>query len=118
MVVQDQWLLPDNAAWLLPSLCTCQSTAVQRLDCSAVLQAHPFNSHCTAGLGLQHANSYLEGLSAVPFPDPYSGSYKWLEALEKQVGAGQGCRGKPRWWNRLLLELPHAMECTAHVLRS
>lgn len=40
----------------------------------------------TAGLGLQHANSYLEGLSAVPFPDPYSGAYKWLEALEKQVG--------------------------------
>ncbi|KAI7836855.1 hypothetical protein COHA_009308 [Chlorella ohadii] len=37
------------------------------------------------GLGLQHANSYLEGLSAVPFPDPYSGSYKWLEALEKQT---------------------------------
>lgn len=39
------------------------------------------------GLGLQQANSYLEGLSAVPFPDVYGGAYKWLEALEKQTPA-------------------------------
>ena len=54
----------------------------------------------------------------MPFPDPYSGAYKWLEALEKQVGkqvctwlragclglGGLGCRFYPALcW--LLLQL-------------
>lgn len=38
------------------------------------------------GLGLEHANSYIQGLSTTPFPDPYSGAYKWLQAVEAQVG--------------------------------
>ena len=42
------------------------------------------------GLGRQHANSYLEGLSATPFPDPYSGAYRWLEELEARVRACWG----------------------------
>lgn len=37
------------------------------------------------GLGLEHANSYIEGLSTTPFPDPYSGAYKWLQAVEAQA---------------------------------
>jgi hypothetical protein len=38
------------------------------------------------GLGLQHASSYVEGLSAVPFPDPHGGAYPWLEAVEASAG--------------------------------
>lgn len=46
----------------------------------------------SAGLGKQEANSYLEGLTAVPFPDPYGGAYPWLQALEPQVRARRrGC---------------------------
>lgn len=37
------------------------------------------------GEGLQRAESYIEGLSACAFPDPYSGTYPWLEAVEKQA---------------------------------
>ncbi len=37
------------------------------------------------GLGLEHANSYIEGLSTTPFPDPHSGAYKWLQAVEPQA---------------------------------
>lgn len=38
------------------------------------------------GKGLQHASSYIEGLSAEPFPDPHSGPYPWLEAVEAAAG--------------------------------
>ena len=31
------------------------------------------------GKGLQHAESYMEGLTAEPFSDPHSGAYPWLE---------------------------------------
>lgn len=41
------------------------------------------------GLGLEHANSYIQGLSTTPFPDPYSGAYKWLQAVEAQAAAIQ-----------------------------
>lgn len=34
------------------------------------------------GRGLQHAASYMEGLTAEPFSDPHSGAYPWLEAVE------------------------------------
>lgn len=37
------------------------------------------------GLGLQKAESYVEGLSAEPFPDPYSGRYPWLLAVEENA---------------------------------
>lgn len=37
------------------------------------------------GEGLQRAESYVEGLTACPFPDPYSGAYPWLEEVEKQA---------------------------------
>jgi hypothetical protein len=37
------------------------------------------------GEGLQRAESYVEGLTACPFPDPYSGVYPWLEEVEKQA---------------------------------
>lgn len=36
------------------------------------------------GEGLQRAESYVEGLTACPFPDPYNGAYPWLEEVEKQ----------------------------------
>ena len=36
------------------------------------------------GEGLQRAESYVEGLTACPFPDPYSGTYPWLEEVERQ----------------------------------
>jgi hypothetical protein len=34
------------------------------------------------GRGLQRADSYVEGLTATPFPDPASGAYPWIPALE------------------------------------
>ncbi|KAL4436677.1 hypothetical protein ABPG75_003816 [Micractinium tetrahymenae] len=37
------------------------------------------------GLGLEHANSYIAGLATTPFPDPYSGAYRWLQAVEAQA---------------------------------
>jgi hypothetical protein len=37
------------------------------------------------GEGLQRAESYVEGLTACPFPDPYGGAYPWLEEVEKQA---------------------------------
>jgi aspartyl/asparaginyl beta-hydroxylase (cupin superfamily) len=37
------------------------------------------------GEGLQRAESYVEGLTACPFPDPYSGVYPWLEEVERQA---------------------------------
>ncbi|KAG7666640.1 putative Aspartate beta-hydroxylase domain-containing protein 2 [Nannochloris sp. 'desiccata'] len=37
------------------------------------------------GEGLQRAESYVEGLTACPFPDAYSGAYPWLEEVEKQA---------------------------------
>lgn len=51
-------------------------------------------------MGLEHANSYMEGLSTTPFPDPYSGAYKWLQAVEAQASTGArlgggGCGGLP-----------------------
>ncbi|GAB4817195.1 hypothetical protein N2152v2_004241 [Parachlorella kessleri] len=48
----------------------------RRLQAGRVLiKDHP-------GLGRQHAESYIEGLSAEPFPDVHSGAYPWLEAVE------------------------------------
>lgn len=38
------------------------------------------------GQGLQVANSYMEGLSATPFPDMDAPGYSWLRAVEEQVG--------------------------------
>lgn len=54
------------------------------------------------GQGLQEANSFLKGLSAAAFPDPYGGAYKWLEALEPQArperGQGSGEEERGRGW--------------------
>lgn len=37
------------------------------------------------GDGLQRAESYVEGLTATPFPDFHSGAYPWLEKVEKHA---------------------------------
>lgn len=37
------------------------------------------------GEGLQRAESFVEGLTACAFPDPYSGAYPWLEEVERQA---------------------------------
>ena len=37
------------------------------------------------GDGLQRAESYVEGLTATPFPDFHSGAYPWLEEVEKHA---------------------------------
>ncbi|PSC70167.1 beta-aspartyl asparaginyl family [Micractinium conductrix] len=42
------------------------------------IQEHP-------GLGLEHSNSYIEGLSTQPFFEVHCGAYKWLEAIEQQA---------------------------------
>jgi hypothetical protein len=39
------------------------------------------------GRGLQRADSYVEGLTATPFPDPASGAYPWIPALEAAAPA-------------------------------
>eukprot|EP00887_Chlorella_sp_A99_P002049 scaffold18.g2049.t1 len=38
--------------------------------------------HQWPGMGLQHAGSYMEGLTPCPFPDLHNGQYEWLEAVE------------------------------------
>lgn len=37
------------------------------------------------GKGVQQADSYIDGLSAEPFPEVHSGAYPWLEAVEQQA---------------------------------
>jgi hypothetical protein len=39
------------------------------------------------GQGLQRAESFVEGLTACPFPDPFSGAYPWLEEVKRQYPA-------------------------------
>ena len=41
--------------------------------------------HLFPGQGLQRAESYVEGLTAAPFPDSHSGAYPWLEEIERQA---------------------------------
>ena len=38
------------------------------------------------GKGQQRAGSFMDGLTAEPFPDVYSGAYPWLENIERQYG--------------------------------
>ena len=41
------------------------------------------------GLGLQRAESFVEGLSATPFPNPAGGAYPWLLEVERQAAVVQ-----------------------------
>ena len=41
------------------------------------------------GLGVQRAESYVEGLTATPFPNAHGGAYPWLEAVERNAAVIQ-----------------------------
>lgn len=62
-----------------------QRAAPRILDSFRRLRAGQEFVQLWPGKGLQRAESYVEGLTATPFPDPYSGTYPWLEEVEKQA---------------------------------
>jgi hypothetical protein len=55
------------------------------LDSFRRLRAGDEYVHVWPGKGVQRAGSFMEGLSAEPFPDLHNGQYGWLEHVEEHA---------------------------------